>query len=607
MERSHTQTLYRYLPGSVFNHDDGFIVKVDHITGPRATKINRQVLLEEVAHELELWRPEQIGIPDPRVAGDEYVFIFPEEVSWEIYPLTFECTNQACKRVTRWFNQQQVIEVTEATGRIQCPACHSKMRQLRYLTAHNCGEMQPLQTKSCSACNDPTGYYLDDQGSFASSSWRCRSCGNEVGIRFTPCRACGDRYAAPGKQSFQQGFTARDQRLWYPQTISTINISESQTYDNLQRHPQRGLAALVSWLGDQEDLSVSLADLERPDGGNRLSAEVWEEQERGLRQAGVAEQVIEELLRLQGPATTGVPAMAATVSPAVLAAAESRTMVERAGLFDKKIVSDRVSFAEVAAIATGPAVTWTNHTLNNLRALAIADVSVTQKFPVVVASFGFSRCVREPGKSDLKSYAKHNRYESKTPIFAVPADTEALLVTLDARAVLGFLAHEGEAVPAAGPDERTAKLALYELLAADPAVGGESVAGKTRRLVHSVSHALLRALDDGQSGFGESSLAEWIAPDALTSAIYVASYNEFTLGALDTVLRRRLANWLLKAVDDMEHCDNDPMCSHVSPKRPHASCDRCLHLSFGCRTWNADLDRRLLRRFWLWTQRQALP
>jgi hypothetical protein len=145
------------------------------------------------------------------------------------------------------------------------------------------------------------------------------------------------------------------------------------------------------------------------------------------------------------------------------------------------------------------------------------------------------------------------------------------------------------------------------MFAADQALGTDTAAGKARRLAHSATHAMLRALDDGQSGFGESSLAEWIVPNALTAGIYVGSYNDFTLGALDTVLRRRVAPWLTRAADDVNHCDNDPMCSHTSPQRPHAACDRCLHLSYGCRTWNADLDRKLLRRFWVWTQQRTQP
>lgn len=594
--------LYRYLPDAVFPHEDDFIARVHHISGPRVTNVNRRVLLEELAVELDKWLPDQVGIPNPRTNPDEYLIIEPEEVSWDVYPLTFECSNQACKRVTRWFNQRKLIEDTNSSGRIECPHCKAKMRQLRYLTAHNCGIMQPLHTPRCPNCGIPDHMYLEDLGTFRSSSWRCRQCGAAIGTRLTPCN-CG-RYSRGGGQAYAQGYTARDQRLWYPQTLTIINIS-APIYDNLQQHPQRGAASLASWIGDEMDTAASLNELDRPGGGARLTADQWEEQEARLRSAGVDENIIDDLRGRQGPAVSGVFAIGSSLPAEVLQAAGQRPMVERAGLFDKKIVDDRRSFADSLAGGTGPSVTAAVHTAGNISALGIEDISVTQRFPVLVASFGYTRSQREPGSAHVRSYAQPRYYNGKTPIFAVPAETEALLVTFDARAVLGFLANEGDFTGPIQKDLRGAKLTLAELLALDPVVGGQSSASKVRRLVHSASHALLRALDDGQSGFGESSLAEWIVTDALTAVVYVASYKDFTLGAFDTVFRRRLSPWLLRAADGVATCDNDPMCSQTSSHRPHAACDRCLHLSFGCRTWNADLDRRILRRFWLWTQRQA--
>ncbi|MGD0742107.1 MAG: hypothetical protein ABSA31_02285 [Acidimicrobiales bacterium] len=587
----------------MFDHEDGFIAEVHHVNGPRVSEVNRKVLFDQLASELGRWLPDQVGIPDPIVTPDEYVIIEPEEVVWDVYPLTFECTNQSCKRVVRWFQHKQVLDATQVSGKIECPTCGSKMRQLRYLTAHNCGAMQPLHTPSCPNCRDTKDMYLEDLGSFRSSSWRCRQCGAAVGTRFTKCN-CG-QYGRGAAPPYQQGYTARDQHLWYPQALTIISIS-AQTYDNLQRHPQRGAAALASWLGDETDLSVSLAELERPGGGPRKSAEEWAKQEDGLVASGIDQAIIDELRSRMGPALTGIGAVNTSVPPEVIEAAGQRTMVERAGLFDKKIVDDRTSFSDVLVAAGGTDAVAANHTVATIAALGIDDVSVTQRFPIVVASYGYSRCRRGPGESHLRSYGRSGFYNGKTPIFAVPAKTEALLVTFDAIAVLGFLSHEGKISSDYPTDSRGAKLALAELLAHDPEVGGDGAAGTVRRLVHSASHAMLRALDDGQSGFGESSLAEWIVTNALTTAIYVASYNEFTLGALDTVLRRRLNHWLLKTANDIEHCDNDPLCSQTSSGRPHAACDRCLHLSFGCRTWNTDLDRRLLRRFWLWTRRRAL-
>ena len=600
MQRSISQTLWSYLPGAVFNHQDGFIAEVHHITGERVHDINRRVLLDELGRELQRWRPDQVGIPDPSVTPDELLIIRPTEVTFDVYPLTFECTNPTCRRVRRWFKQQDLLRDTNAAGRITCthPGCGSPMRQLRYLTAHNCGHRQPLHTQRCPNCGSTDDMYLEDVGSFRSSSWRCRSCGGTIGTRFTPCNC--NQYPA---NKFQLGFTARDQRLWYPQSLLTLNISD-QTYDHLQDHPRRGVAALVSFLGDQTDLSVTLSDLERP-GGSRMSQDDWATQEAALVQANVDPSIIEEMRQRHAPAQVGVDAVEGAFSDEVIQLATQREMVERAGLFDRRIIDDRVAFSEVLANAMGADQVAAAHAQHWMTSLGIADISVTQRFPIVVASYGYSRVKRDPGQAHLRSYAQPNFYNGKTPIFAIPALTEALLVTMEARAVLGFLVESGELDLEVPIGEREAKAVLAELLAQDRRTGTDSPAGQARRLVHSASHALLRALDDGQSGFGESSMAEWIVPDALTSAIYVASYGEFTLGALDTVLRRRISHWLAKTAEDIQYCDNDPMCSHVSPDRPYAACDRCLHMTFGCKTWNADLDRRLLRRFWLWTQRQT--
>src|SRR5690606_10126397 len=100
---------------------------------------------------------------------------------------------------------------------------------------------------------------------------------------------------------------------------------------------------------------------------------------------------------------------------------------------------------------------------------------------------------------------------------------------------------------------------------------------KARTLVHSMSHLLLRTLDDGQSGFGESSLAEWVVPEALTFAIYVSSYKAVPIGAFWTLLHSRAEAWATSAISNIFRCDNDPLCHH---RRPMA-CERCMFLTFG--------------------------
>jgi hypothetical protein len=602
VQRSATQVLFRYLPGAVFTHEDEFIALVHHVKGDTVHNLNKRVLLDELGRELARWDPAHVGLPDPSRFADEYIVIEPELVSWDVYPLTFECTNPTCGRVRRWFRQDTFVNETP-TGPMRCQSCHSKMRQLRYLTAHNCGQMGPLHTPRCTNCNSLDGVYLEDLGSFRSSTWKCRRCGSIVqSTRFTPCD-CGE-YARNGGRPYRLSFTARDQRLWYPQMLTILNLS-SQTYDNFQQHPRRGMVAVSSWLGDETDIALALGEVERVTPVERMSDEEWERRVAQMRALNMSEASIEAVRAIEGPATTGVPATTADISEVVADHASAKQFVERAGLFDTKIIEDRISLADLVLEAgddqvTAAAVRVAEQTAESL---GITDISVTQQFPIVLASYGYTRCTDAPSRSHLRSYAARNQYRGKTPIFAVPASTEALIVTLSAQAVLGFLASEGVWTAPVPSDERAARVALLTAMAANPDVGGDDVAGIARRLVHSVSHALARSLDDGETGFGESSLAEWIVTDALTTAIYVAGYNDFTLGAFESVIRRRVTPWLTRAAESMHRCDNDPLCAQ---QRPHAACDRCLHLSFGCRTWNADLDRKLVRRFWRWTRQQVV-
>ena len=65
---------------------------------------------------------------------------------------------------------------------------------------------------------------------------------------------------------------------------------------------------------------------------------------------------------------------------------------------------------------------------------------------------------------------------------------------------------------------------------------------------------------------------------------------DFTLGSLWTLLNNRALTWLRTVVDRCVRCENDPICYEHSPR----SCERCSYLTFGCRMFNDDLDRRVL-------------
>ena len=103
----------------------------------------------------------------------------------------------------------------------------------------------------------------------------------------------------------------------------------------------------------------------------------------------------------------------------------------------------------------------------------------------------------------------------------------------------------------------------------------------------------MRGIDDGQIGFAEATLAEWIVPTALTFAIYANTLKDFTLGSLWTLLNNRALQWLLTAQERVTRCENDPLCYQQAER----ACERCCYLTFGCREFNSDLDRRVLFDF----------
>ena len=568
MQRSRSQTLYRHLPESVYQHDDQLIVRSFTVTGSMlGPSINQTALLAEVDRALKQWPDDKrAGIQLPsRTADSDFIAIEPRRVEWEVWPLVFHCVVPKCSRVRRFYRSSDVLSALDEDGRLRCQHCNARVRQVPYFSAHACGRISQMFVPKCRSCGSEGHVYIDDTGSFETASWRCRACGNAYiqGTRMAPCR-CGD-YVSPGaNQPFTRMFTVRDPRAFYPQTVSLLNL-KSRTFDALQSHPNRGLVAIGSYLGHETQIATALDEVEGP-GQNRMTEEEWNDALKSRYQHLDSEE-IELLRRRRGPVTEGVAAVGAVPSE-VVTLGEERLLLERATLFDRQQVT-RYTLSDALEEAREMGLRASEAALNSVAqrgaSLGIAELSVTVEFPIAVAAFGYTRVTREPGTSTLRSFAKTQQYDGRTPLFVVPTDTEAALVTLSARRVLGWLATRGSYADEVPDAEADARKSLVNLFALD----SESIAAtEARTLVHTLSHALLRALDDGQSGFGESSLAEWLVPETLTFGIYVSSFQSHTLGALWTLLHSRSGEWLESAFESIWSCDNDPLCHHRDDLTP---------------------------------------
>src|SRR2546421_11953766 len=78
-------------------------------------------------------------------------------------------------------------------------------------------------------------------------------------------------------------------------------------------------------------------------------------------------------------------------------------------------------------------------------------------------------------------------------------------------------------------------------------------------LCHTLAHALVRNLGE-RAGFGEDTMAEYVIPEMLTVGLYAATHQEFTLGALVSLVEHNLASWLEAVRAGAETCTWDPVC-----------------------------------------------
>ncbi len=586
VERSRSQIIFRYLPGSIFLHEDGFVARTWRVDGDRIeAKVNKKALLDAIEVAASKWPNDRCRIPLPStVPASDYAVIEPTLIVWDMWPFTFQCSNKNCGRVRRFFRADNLVDYADTHNGLRCAVCERRLEQIPYFAAHACGSLKEMYTPTCTRCHKKEDVYLQDTGSFETSSWRCRGCGDYhiQSTRFVPCN-CGDYQNSSGR-SFMRMYTVRDRRSHYPQYVSLINIDSDQ-YKHLQTHPSRGIASLASFLGDVESLGAGLRELDS-DVDTRMTAQQWAEHEEKLREIGYFEEDIEIIKKERGPVKRGVAGV--NMEPALVDAASDRLMLERAALLDTSGLQDRRALHQAAAEADGADRLALDRALAAARGVGVQTISASLEFPVLLAAFGYTRQARTPFGSTLHSFEDTKAYHGKIPVFAVPAETESLIVELSARAVYGWLSTEGHVPVLADLDERTARLKMLEVFATDA-----EPAGRARRLVHSLSHTFLRALDDGQSGFGESSLAEWMVPQGLTFAIYVSSYQEFNIGALWTLMHSRVREWMERIQDISFRCQNDPLCHNRSPR----ACERCLYLTFGCPMFNDGLSRKTVMSF----------
>lgn len=594
MQRSRTQVLFSYLPGSVYLTESGYVAETVWLDGRSADVVNKRVVLAEIENYLSAWSSDdRLGLELPsRLPPDSYRFVTPTMVYWRLWPLAFECARPRCGRIVTFRRPQDVPSAP------RCPACNGSLRQLRYVSAHQCSRIVPMFVPPCPDGHGYSAITFEDTGSFLSSVFRCwgDGCGGRV-VRRTALSPCTCQPTGQ-RPDMMRAHTIQDSRLWYPHSVTLINLG-SDTYRRLQEHPQRGAIALASYvglLGSEGHIEPALREVDghRAQGGARLGQEEWNARETQLRTIGLTESEISAVRVALGPRESWVDGMGGPAN-GLLDVGAQRTVVERAALYDRDELQ-RFTLDDIQATLLSRGETTASEAVAHARtfaeSLGISELAVTWSFPIALAAFGYTRETRARGEGKVHGFGERGRYDGATPVFTAATETEALLGNLSAARVMKWLHTKGAISGPPLESEAEARRALLELFARKQEDPAPAVLVET--LLHTVSHTLLRALGDSSVGISEASLAEWIVPETLTFAIYVSSFRSYTLGTLWTLLSNRGLGWLRNAVADNLVCENDPVCHESRPR----ACERCLFLAFGCPEFNADLDRGVLREFW---------
>lgn len=232
------------------------------------------------------------------------------------------------------------------------------------------------------------------------------------------------------------------------------------------------------------------------------------------------------------------------------------------------------------------------------RRFGIIHARACDKIPFVSCSYGFTR-VKSEYEDGVQLHAFREEKNGRKNIYATRMNTEGVLFEFDRAVILEWLMKNEFIDPQSAPDfnsEEEIKLWFLNNIKPEEihsfstiSEGNSPVTFYIYRLVHSISHLLIRAAAD-IGGLGKDSLSEYIFPGIPAVLIYVQNSQGFNLGSLFNTFEAYFDKWLLRANNSAQKCLFDPICIER-----YKACTGCLFLNeVSCQHFNKDLDRSLV-------------
>lgn len=598
MTRDKQQVLYQFLPEKVFDHNDGAVARVTAVHGRERDDISREFLMQSIREAAGAWdAASRPNLPD-RLLNDssQFVFIEPEEVVSELFPLVFWCDNVQCGYVVELSRDRELRSAA-------CPKCSTgRLYQLPFVLMHECGRLAQWAPPACPKCHSKSNMALQRRGSQISNArWWCLRCQAQAQPLAGRC-PCGwsdtARRIFPGWrfELFRSG------RSMYAQTVTVVNQPGPDSARILAT-PGWQFAAGSIFLGLPESSGYSLSEWAVQFGQRSDSASP-------AVQADISNTDLNDLLQRVTRGEISLEEMTAQVGRL-----QNTRQTEREALGGERLLAELVDQTGCAAetwMAAGHELletlslrqaNRTSHTVTGdparsslgsiVATMGIAEISVVTDFPVSTAVYGFTRLGAAPHECWLNPFPRDQRY-GRIPIYTDVVEADALIVRLNPLRMIEWLEHLGFSCHLAGTgsDEVKARAYFVELFNGTrlrETIGQELpevrlVFGTLHTMCHlAIRHAALLC------GLDVTSMSEYLLPRSLSFAIFCNHRFGATIGALLSLFEQTLESWLL-GLRDADSCVYDPVCSSKG-----GVCHSCVHLSeTSCRFFNLNLGRPFL-------------
>ena len=598
MKRGKAQSLYKYLPDSWIDFSvrgkdrKQYIAKVDHWNSEKLDGINAKRLIRTVNHAIQSFASQEMGgsgikpisgfgaeltqdncdVLTPKVSDVERGIVA------KISPLTFYC--KKCKKVYQ-FNSEDSYNRNK-----RCRNCHIELTQFRQIYFCKCGYATDKHPK-CPA-HGFSDLYWDGEYNFT-----CRICKKKISMQ-AKCPECNAMLGAK---------VALDPSQFFTYSLSLIDLIDEKLERFISETDYGKYITIAFFLGriSSEELEEVInkgitIDPEKYDREYAKNYQMFMAAFNDNNTAAIAAKamtdkncgnsyasIIEEIKGKLYTTTENVDRLAEMIL--------EYSMVKE--LKDHATLETAIKVAQSLNTNANP------ETFRDIaKRFGIQHVRACDKVPFVSCSYGYTR-VKSEYEDGVQLHALKEEKNGRKNIYATRMNTEGVLFEFDRTTILRWLINNrfidnGNELDLSS--EEDVKLWFINNIKPEEIHTFTQISEETTpetyyvyRLIHSISHLLIRAAAD-IGGLGKDSLSEYIFPGVPAVLIYVQNSQGFNLGSLFNTFEAYFDKWLLRANRSAQKCVFDPICIER-----HKACTGCLFLNeVSCQHFNKDLDRSLI-------------